>query len=229
MTTDQAIDMLKKEYRPRSSDRLQSRQHRARRRAPGVPLPPSPHRTSDIQCLSSTASATSRSRCGDLDASLAFYGKLGFPEMLRLLNEDGEPWIVYLRVTDALYLELFPGGRRARAARERPRRPRPTSASPRPTSTPTEARLTRSGSRSASRARPSRGVDGNRGMWIEDPDGNRIEIMEMAPDCIQHQAVEVSAGGQAAAGVEAVLRRTWGGSLLRLFARSVAAKCGAWR
>jgi hypothetical protein len=26
-------------------------------------------------------------------------------------------------------------------------------------------------------------------MWIEDPDGNRIEIMEMAPDCIQHQAL----------------------------------------
>ena len=26
-------------------------------------------------------------------------------------------------------------------------------------------------------------------MWIEDPDGNRIEIMEMAPDCIQFRAV----------------------------------------
>ena len=46
----------------------------------------------------------------DLDASLAFYQKLGFPEMLRLLNEKGEPWIVYLRVTDELYLELFPRG-----------------------------------------------------------------------------------------------------------------------
>ena len=35
-----------------------------------------------------------------------------------------------------------------------------------------------------------RGLDGNRGMWVEDPDGNRIEIMEMAPDCIQNQAVK---------------------------------------
>jgi lactoylglutathione lyase len=34
------------------------------------------------------------------------------------------------------------------------------------------------------------GLDGNRGMWIEDPDGNRIEIMEMAPGCIQYQAVK---------------------------------------
>ncbi len=50
----------------------------------------------------------------DLDASLAFYTRLGFPEMLRLLNEKGEPWIVYLRVSDALYLELFPGGQGGR-------------------------------------------------------------------------------------------------------------------
>ena len=41
-----------------------------------------------------------------------------------------------------------------------------------------------------------RGVDGNRGMWIEDPDGNRIEIMEMAPDCIQWEAIaKLRAGG----------------------------------
>jgi lactoylglutathione lyase len=33
------------------------------------------------------------------------------------------------------------------------------------------------------------GVDRNKGAWIEDPDGNRIELMEMAPDCIQYDAV----------------------------------------
>lgn len=38
--------------------------------------------------------------------------------------------------------------------------------------------------------RTTRGVDNNRGMWIEDPDGNRIEIMEMAPDCIQWAAIK---------------------------------------
>ena len=43
-----------------------------------------------------------------------------------------------------------------------------------------------------------RGVDGNRGMWIADPDGNRIEIMEMAPDCVQYVALKaVKAGGAA--------------------------------
>jgi len=34
-----------------------------------------------------------------------------------------------------------------------------------------------------------RGVDGNRGMWVVDPDGNRIEIMEMAPQCDQYEAI----------------------------------------
>ena len=33
------------------------------------------------------------------------------------------------------------------------------------------------------------GADGNRQAWIEDPDGNRIELMEMAPDCLQLKAI----------------------------------------
>ena len=49
-------------------------------------------------------------RVNDLDRSLEFYRKLGFPEFLRLTQEDGRPWIAYVRVTDELYLELFPGG-----------------------------------------------------------------------------------------------------------------------
>jgi lactoylglutathione lyase len=40
-----------------------------------------------------------------------------------------------------------------------------------------------------------RGVDGNWGMWIEDPDGNRIEIQEMAPACIQFEAERNLAAG----------------------------------
>jgi lactoylglutathione lyase len=33
------------------------------------------------------------------------------------------------------------------------------------------------------------GADGNRQAWIADPDGNRIELMEMAPDSLQAQAI----------------------------------------
>ena len=33
-------------------------------------------------------------------------------------------------------------------------------------------------------------VDGNRQAWLEDPDGNRIELMEMAPDSLQYNAIQ---------------------------------------
>ena len=34
------------------------------------------------------------------------------------------------------------------------------------------------------------GADGNRQAWIEDPDGNRVELMEMAPDGMQAVAIK---------------------------------------
>ena len=34
-----------------------------------------------------------------------------------------------------------------------------------------------------------KGLDGNRQAWIEDPDGDRVELMEMHPDCLQLQAI----------------------------------------
>ena len=47
-------------------------------------------------------------RVKDIDRSLDFYvNKLGFTEMFRL-HRDDKLWIVYLRVTDGQYIELFP-------------------------------------------------------------------------------------------------------------------------
>ena len=49
-------------------------------------------------------------RVKDVDASLDFYiNKLGFKEMMRL-DRDGKLWLVYLRVTDDQFLEVFPDG-----------------------------------------------------------------------------------------------------------------------
>ena len=132
----------------------------------------------------------------NLDKSIDFYNRIGFPEMLRLHNEQGQPWIVYHRVTDDFYLELYPGGEGGDV--------------PRPERTglfhlcltvdnidDAEARLAAVGVPLSQPRRQGRGLDGNRGMWIEDPDGHRIEIMEMAPDCIQHEAVRnLAAGGK---------------------------------
>jgi lactoylglutathione lyase len=44
----------------------------------------------------------------DIDKSLTFYTeKIGFTEMFRL-HRDGRVWLVYLRITDDQYLEIFP-------------------------------------------------------------------------------------------------------------------------
>jgi catechol 2,3-dioxygenase-like lactoylglutathione lyase family enzyme len=131
----------------------------------------------------------------DLGASIAFYEKLGFPEMLRLLNHEGEPWIVYVRISDDLYLELFPNGKGDKV----PPADQVGLTHLCLTSTnldETEAHLQRVGIALSSPRKDKRGVDGNRGMWIEDPDGHRIEIMEMAADCIQYKAVQALAAGE---------------------------------
>ena len=136
-------------------------------------------------------------RVNDLEASLAFYAKLGFPEFLRLTQTDGRTWIAYLKITDQLYLELFPGGDGGRAVG-----PEHTGVHHLCLTTDdiekTAAHLDAVGIPATHALVPSkRGVDGNRGMWVTDPDGNRIEIMEMAPNCVQYEALKaVRAGGK---------------------------------
>ncbi len=123
----------------------------------------------------------------DLGASLEFYrDRLGLQEMHRLERADGTAWIVYLRITDRQFLELFPGADSDRA--------------PGLDANGTNhfcltidnldvaaAKLEKAGIALTSPIKS--GLDGNRGAWIEDPDGNRIELMEMAPDCLQYRAI----------------------------------------
>ena len=136
-------------------------------------------------------------RVNDLERSLEFYRKLGFPEFLRLTQADGRPWIAYLRVTDELYIELFPGGDGGSVSG-----PERTGVNHLCLTTDdiekTAAHLEAVGIPPSAPLVPSRrGVDGNRGMWVTDPDGNRIEIMEMAPACVQYEALKaVRAGGK---------------------------------
>lgn len=135
-------------------------------------------------------------RVNNLDRSLEFYRRLGFPEFLRLTQEDGRPWIAYLRVTDELYLELFPGGDGGEATG-----PEHTGVHHLCLTTDdiekTAAHLDSVGiTASAPLVAEKRGVDGNRGMWVTDPDGNRIEIMEMAPNCAQYEAIRALRNGE---------------------------------
>jgi lactoylglutathione lyase len=126
-------------------------------------------------------------KVADMGRSLAFYcGKLGFSELMRLDRQDGSLWLVYLRITDTQFLELFPGGEGERAPGSNAtavnhfclesRNLEATAAALRLAGIP----LT---------VEPKVGADGNRQCWIEDPDGNRIEFMEMMPGSMQMEAI----------------------------------------
>ena len=127
-------------------------------------------------------------KVSDLDRSLAFYrDTLGFTEMMRLYHDNGDTWLVYLRITDTQVVELFPGGEGTRA--------------PNRDATAINhiclevacvddaaGHLRKIGVKLT--AEPKLGLDGNRQAWFEDPDGNRIELMQMLPGNMQEEAIK---------------------------------------
>lgn len=125
-------------------------------------------------------------RVKDVDRSLAFYvGKLGFKEMLRL-ERDGKLWLLYLRITDTQYLEVFPDGEGERAA-EREAVGYNHMCFEVPDIEQTVRELETLG---IPLARPKiKAADGNWQTWIEDPDGHRIELMQMDPESLQLEAI----------------------------------------
>jgi lactoylglutathione lyase len=131
-------------------------------------------------------------RVKDIDRSIAFYvGKLGFQEMMRL-DRDGKLWLLYLRITDTQYLEIFPEGEGERAAeREAVGYNHICLEVP-----DIEQAVRELDAMGVERIRPTiKAVDGNWQTWIEDPDGHRIELMQMALDGLQLQAIRRMRGG----------------------------------
>jgi lactoylglutathione lyase len=125
-------------------------------------------------------------RARDLDSAVAFYTeKLGLAEMFRLNQDDGSLMLVYLRVTDDQYVEIVPNGVGETPARNAVGF--------------THLCLTVSDLEATVAALEAAGVtidialktgkDGNRQAWISDPEGNRIELMEMSPSSLQAQAI----------------------------------------
>ena len=110
---------------------------------------------------------------------------LGFTEMLRL-DREGRLWLVYLRITDDQYLEVFPEGEGERAS-EREAVGYNHMCLQVPDIEQTVRELNEAG---VEMIRPKvQGADGNWQTWIEDPDGHRIELMQMAADSMQAQAI----------------------------------------
>jgi lactoylglutathione lyase len=124
----------------------------------------------------------------DLDVSLKFYrDTLGFAEMMRLHKDNGDTWLVYLRITDTQFVELFPEGVGDRA-------PDMDAVAINhiclevPSVDEAAASLRTLGIKLTTD--PKLGLDGNRQAWFEDPDGNRIELMQMLPGNMQEEAIK---------------------------------------
>ena len=126
-------------------------------------------------------------KVADIGRSLDFYcNRLGFAEMMRLHQDDGSLWLVYLRITDTQFLELFPDGKGGRAP-DRDATAINHFCLECDDLDATAARLRGAGVKLT--VEPKLGLDGNRQCWIEDPDGNRIEFMQMSSDSMQAEAI----------------------------------------
>lgn len=125
-------------------------------------------------------------RVTDVERTLDFYvGKLGFREMMRL-ERDGRLWLLYLRVTETQFIEVFPEGEGGRAPGKEAVGFNHLCLEV----SDIEAAIAELAASGVALTNPLKlGADGNRQAWIEDPDGHRIELMQMAPDSLQAQAL----------------------------------------
>lgn len=128
----------------------------------------------------------------DLEASAHFYrDQLGLQEMDRLRHDNGDTWLIYLRITDTQFLELIAGAQTSQAPADGPAGVTHICLTIEDLDVEV-ARLAANGVKLTSPI--TLGQDGNRGAWIEDPEGTRIELMEMAEDCLQYKAIRALAG-----------------------------------
>jgi lactoylglutathione lyase len=132
-------------------------------------------------------------RVKDVERTLDFYaGKLGMREMMRL-DRDGRLWLLYLRITDNQFLEVFPEGVGERAAEREAVGFNHVCLE----IADIDVALRELEAVGVPLIRDKQmGADGNWQAWIEDPDGHRIELMQMMPDSLQAKAIaRMAAGG----------------------------------
>ena len=125
--------------------------------------------------------------CSDIEASLDFYcNKLGF-QLIGIQDDDsGKPWLHYVRIADGVYLELIPNGEGSNPnigwnSRGFNHLCLETD------NLKADVELLRARGVQIVQE-PKTASDLNWQAWIQDPDGNRIELMMTDPDSPQAKA-----------------------------------------
>ncbi|MBQ3667824.1 MAG: VOC family protein [Clostridia bacterium] len=118
----------------------------------------------------------------DMKASLEFYvGKLGMKHAFSIPDNDGQPWIEYLKLADGQFIELFYSGG---GFGKNPSYAHLCIQVPCCAEAEQELRLA-----GVEIDVPTKqGKDTNWQCWIHDPDGNKIEIMQISPTSPQAMA-----------------------------------------
>ena len=124
-------------------------------------------------------------RVKNLDASLDFYQRLGLTEAFRIHGPDGALRIVYMQLGGGQFIELFPN------ATEPVTLSQQTIGYAHLCLEVDDIQATVAGVEAKGLVldRPIvAGRDGNFQAWIVDPDGNRIEFMQISPTSLQAKA-----------------------------------------
>lgn len=125
----------------------------------------------------------------DLDKSLEFYcNKLGLKEVFRLYHDNGELMLVYLKVANGQFIELFPGGVYKGKDEDESIGFKHLCLHVDDIFATLEE-LKKKGLEI--KGQPLMGADGNYQYWLEDPDGNKIELMQIMPNSLQASVKEL--------------------------------------
>lgn len=123
----------------------------------------------------------------NMDQTLHFYCDiLGFTKAFELDDDNGNPWIVYVRVTEGQFIEFFYGNQESYRSVSHPISYSHLCLEVDDIQNIAE-RLTNFGV--ALDVPPRQGKDLNFQCWAKDPDGNRIEFMQIHPDSPQKKSI----------------------------------------
>jgi catechol 2,3-dioxygenase-like lactoylglutathione lyase family enzyme len=121
----------------------------------------------------------------NMEDSLYFYcDVLGFKKAFDLNDEEGNPWIVYLKIKEGQFIELFYGD--SKKVKENLE---PSSYSHLCLEVDDIYEIAERLEKMNVKldVKPNRGKDLNYQCWTKDPDGNRIEFMQMDPNSPQNK------------------------------------------